>query len=335
MAVSTEATILVVDDDPGIRNLLKRDLSNRGHDVVTAQDSAEAVALISTVQPDLLLVDVGLPDIDGAALCRSLKEGHDTRDIPVILMSASADLGALRQDSGADAILRKPFNRDELHLWARSLILARWATRSLEHAEAVLIQIAGAVEVRSQHSKGHIWRIADLSTRLAAAVGLDANVVKIIWKAALLHDVGLIGVPEAILRKPGPLTPEEYEEVKRHTILGADLCRLLPRGEAISAIVRSHHERWDGQGYPDSLAGETIPLGARIIALADAFGAGTADRPYRAALSVGDTLDLLRLGGGTQWDSHLLVFFDPIARSAHGWPAGEVPRDQEDKMAVA
>jgi CheY-like chemotaxis protein len=138
MSVSPpDATILVVDDDPDIRNLLKRMLSTQGHGVITAQDGAEAIVLISTVHPDLLLVDVGLPDIDGAALCRSLKEGHDTRDIPVILMSASADLMDLEQASRADAILRKPFNRDELHLWVRSLILARWATRSLEHAEAV------------------------------------------------------------------------------------------------------------------------------------------------------------------------------------------------------
>lgn len=309
-----EGTILVVDDDPGARDLLERLLGEQGHVVMTARDGAEAIALIPEIRPDLIMLDVGIPVVDGSALVRRLRGGVLTNPLPVLLMTASTASGDLRRGTGADGVLRKPFNRDEVLSWTQCLVHARQVVENLERTEAALVSVAAAIEARSAYEADHIRRVANLSTRLAATVGLGDETTAIIRKAGLFHDVGMVGVPDAILRKPAPLTQDEFEQVKRHTLLGADLCHFLPHGREVSAIVRAHHERWDGKGYPSGLAGGAIPLGARIVSIADAFDAYTSDRPYRSAMSADEAWEILWAGAGTQWDPGLIERFEHIGR---------------------
>jgi putative two-component system response regulator len=309
--------ILVVDDEPGIRTYLQRLLAEDAYDVTTAADGAEALARIAQRPPDLVLLDVMLPDTDGVALCRRLKEDPLTEAIPVVLMTA-LEIDGLRQTSGADVVLRKPFRRDDVSAWTRSLVATRRARGDLQGAEEMLVELAAMVETRSLHLEEHPRRVCGLGVRLATAAGLGKRDVEIIRRAALLHDVGLIGVPEAILQKPGPLSADEVEQVKRHSAIGARLCRPLRDGDEISAIVRGHHERWDGAGYPDRRAGEEIPVGARILALADAFDSCTSARPYRAAFAAADALEILWFGAGSQWDPGLVELFDTAVWSSPG-----------------
>jgi putative nucleotidyltransferase with HDIG domain len=175
-----------------------------------------------------------------------------------------------------------------------------------------------ATASRAPHSlwpEGHVERVARYSELLATAAGLDDEATALVRTAALLHEIGKLSVPEHILNKPGPLTPQEYEEIKRHAVLGAEVCRNLPDGDHISAIVRSHHEQWDGSGYPDGLAGEAIPLGARIVAIADAYATLTIERPFRRAFPPQDALEILWFGAETQWDPHLVELFDQMMRT--------------------
>ena len=181
---------------------------------------------------------------------------------------------------------------------------------------ATMIALAAAIEARSLHREDHLWRVAEFSTRLAAALGLEEDAMQVIRLAALFHDIGMIGVPDDILRKPRILTPREFEQVARHTVLGAELLSSLPHGEEVAAIVRGHHERWDGAGYPDSLAGTEIPLGARIVAVADAFDALTTDRPHRPAVTPAEGLEILWFGATGQWDPELVELFDPMVKAA-------------------
>ncbi len=169
--------------------------------------------------------------------------------------------------------------------------------------------------------EGHLERVARYSELLAAAAGLDDDTTAIIRTAALVHEIGKLSVPEKILHKQGPLTPQEYDEIRHHAVRGAEVCRSLPRGTEISAIVVSHHEHWDGQGYPDGLAGEAIPLGARILAIADAYDTLTMDRPFRRAFPPDEALEILWFGAETQWDRRLVELFERVMRPALFEPA--------------
>jgi putative two-component system response regulator len=312
---SGKGTILVVDDESGIRALLERLLASQGYTVLTASNATDAARIVETSSPDLLLLDVGLPDVDGVTFSRTLRSDPTTDKIPVVLMSASMDVGELQSGVDADAIVRKPFNRDELLTWIHSFVLARRAQVNEAQTEAVLASLAALVEARGLHGERHIWRVADLSARLAFARGLGEDAVGLVRRAGLLHDVGMIAIPEAILRKREALTPAEIAHIQQHSVIGADLCHALPDGAAISAIVRAHHEHWDGTGYPDRLGGEDIPIGARIVALADTFAAATVDRPYRPALTEDQALELIRREAGSKWDPDLVDLFAPIART--------------------
>lgn len=310
-----QGTVLVVDHDTRARNLLKRVLGTQGLEVLTARDAHEALSLIDQARPDLVVIGLNLPGLDGLALCRRLREGPSTARLPIILATGT-EIGELEVASGADGVIRKPIKGSEVLAWTHALLRTRHIQEAVERAEATLIAVAAAVEARSLYAESHAIRVADFSARLASATGLGEEARTHIRTAALLRDIGNVAVPDAILTKPGPLTPEEFALVKRHPISGADLCRRLRFGDEISAIVRGHHERWDGTGYPDGLAGEAIPPGARIVSVADAYAAHTTDRPYRFALSAEDALEVLWGGSGSQWDPHLVEAFTDLLREA-------------------
>ncbi|MDR7481879.1 MAG: response regulator [Armatimonadota bacterium] len=315
--MTREPTVLVVDDDPGVRGLVQRMLTAEGYRVVAVGSAGEARRAMERHLPDVLLLDVMMPGEDGPTFCSRLRADPATAHLPVVFLTAVPMLEEMWLSSGADVVVPKPFNRTMLLSWIRRLVRVHRAQQSAEATEATLAALAAVIEKRSQHSAEHPWRVARYSSELARAAGLQGAALEVVQRAALLHDVGMIAVPESILTQPRALTAAEFEPITRHPVVGADLLHRLPDGPEMVAIVRAHHERWRGGGYPDGLEGEAIPLGARIIAIADAFDALTSDRPHRQALSVGDALEILWFGAESQWEPGLVELFDPIARAVN------------------
>ncbi len=303
--------VLVVDDEKLNRKLLRELLTSRGFQVDEAADGEEAVRKAREMSPDLMLVDVRMPRIDGLQVCRELKQAERTQLIPIVLLTA---LSAVEDrvagiEAGADDFLSKPFHQAELLARVNSLIRLKQLTDQLERTENILFTLAAAVEAKDPYTEGHLRRLEKYASDISTVLGLSDHLSTVIRYGALLHDIGKIGIPEAILNKPGALTPDEFEIIKQHTVIGERICHPLRHGADVGPIVRGHHERWDGGGYPDGLAGEVIPLGSRIIAVADAFDAMTTDRPYRKALSPSEAWKTLWEGAGTQWDRTLVEAF--------------------------
>jgi putative two-component system response regulator len=281
--------VLVVDDEAGNREVLTRVLRRRQYDVQAVPDGESALALIeqATRLPDLVLLDVMLPGIDGFTLCRKIKSNPLTRLIPVVLLTG---LEAKQHkiegiNSGADDFLTKPVQMEELAARAASLVRLKRYTDDLESAESVILSLALTVEARDPYTDGHCQRLAAYSSALGVALGLDRDDIAALHRGGYLHDVGKIGVADSILLKTAPLTADEYRQMQAHTTIGERLCGELRSLRTVRAIVRHHHERLDGTGYPDGLRGDDIPLTAQIVGVVDAYDAMTTTRPYRAALT--------------------------------------------------
>lgn len=305
------AVILVADDEALNRKVLRELLTSKGFQVEEAVDGEVAVAKAQQTAPDLVLLDVRMPRLDGFEVCRLLKQDERTQFIPIVLLTAlsSVEDRVAGIEAGADDFLSKPFYQAELLARVRSLIRLKQLTEQLERTENILFTLAAAVEAKDPYTEGHLRRLEKFAGETAAALELSPRLSTIIRYGALLHDIGKIGVPDAILNKPGPLTPDEVEIIQQHPVIGERICRPLRDGAEIGPIVRGHHEWWDGTGYPDKLAGDAIPLGSRIIAVADAFDAMTTDRPYRKALSSKEAWETLRHGAGSQWDRTVIEAF--------------------------
>jgi putative two-component system response regulator len=307
----SSSRVLVVEDDESIRLLLATLLAREGFAVFTANDGEAGLRAVAAHDPDVVVLDVGLPLIDGLEVTRRLRADRATRTLPVILLTARASIDdmVVGLDAGADDFVAKPFKRPELLARVRSAVRMRRATLGMETAQSVVAALANAVEAKDQMTEEHCERLATIAARLAERLALPVGEREAIAYGALLHDVGKIGVPEAILSKPGPLTEDEWTILRRHPEIGEGICRPLGLSREFAPIVRHHHERWNGSGYPDRLRTGAIPLGARIVALADAFDAMTHDRPYRPALSVAHALEELRAESGRQFDPDLVEPF--------------------------
>jgi putative two-component system response regulator len=320
------ARILVVEDDMAIRTLLLSLLERNGYQVVLAADGDAGLRAVAEHEPDVLLLDVGLPTIDGFEVTRRLRRNPRTRTLPIIMLTARASLDDTVEglDAGADDFVTKPFQATELLARIRSGVRMRKAVLGMESAHAVVAALANAVEAKDAQTEQHCQRLATMSGMLARAADVNLDDQEAIVYGALLHDIGKIGIPEAILQKPGPLSAEEWEVIRRHPEIGEVICRPLSFSERYTPIIRHHHERWDGAGYPGGLMGVAIPLGSRIVALADAFDAMTQDRPYRAAMPIEAAIDELRAGAGRQFDPELAVMFVAIVE-AEASTAGPPP----------
>jgi putative two-component system response regulator len=316
--MSASGVVLVVDDEELNRKLLRALLTSRGYRVEEAADGEEALRKAREVGPDLVLLDVRMPKVDGLQACRELKQDAQTQLIPIVLVTAlsSVEDRVAGIDAGADEFLSKPFHQAELLARVRSLIRLKQLTDQLERTENILFTMAAAVEAKDPYTEGHLRRLIEYTARISAALELSAHLSTVIRYGALLHDIGKIGLPDAILQKPGALTPEEFEIVKQHPAFGERICRPLRFGAEVGPIVRGHHERWDGRGYPDGLIGEAIPLGARVVAIADTFDAITTDRPYHRALPIATAIGELRQGAGAQWDARIVRCFAAIMDTA-------------------
>jgi putative two-component system response regulator len=309
------ARILVVDDEPAIVDVLSRLLARDGYEVITARNGAEAIEMVYRELPDLILLDVMMPVLDGFSVCQRLKNDEQTALIPITMLTGQDDFEHRKRgmEVGADDFLSKPFEQSMLKARIKSQLRIKRLTDQLEHTENVIFMLAMAIEEKDAYTEGHLRRLRSYSEQLAVAKGLDDNMVRAVRHGGILHDIGKIGVSEAILQKPAALTPEERLHIQEHPAIGARIVSQMRFAKEVAPIVRHHHERWDGKGYPDGLKGEEIPIGARIVAIADSYDAMTTDRPYRAALGEQQAVEQLRQGCGTQFDADLVnVFVDLI-----------------------
>lgn len=304
--------ILVVDDLPANIDLLEAIFVKEGFTVHCANGAVGAMKIIEKQHVDLAVVDVMMPGIDGFALCSMLKQKAGKQFFPVILLTALSDRNSRIKglEAGADDFISKPFDTLELILKIRSLIKLKTLQEELDHSENIILTLAVAMEARDPYTKGHSTRVSKLSMEFSAFLGLSEREREEMKKAGILHDIGKICLSQSILRKPGPLSKEEQELIKTHALLGEDLCRPLVSMRRILPAIRHHHERWDGTGFPDRLAGEDIPIMARILSIVDSFDAMVSVRPYRDQRSVQSALDMMeeeRYNG--QWDAELLGYF--------------------------
>ena len=286
-ATAETGKILVVDADPSdvteISGLLKRE----GYAVTTAQDGRAILGLSHQEQPDVILLDVALPGSCGFELCATLKQNPSTRMIPVVLITAAQgrDDRTRGLEAGADDFFSRPLKVDELRARLHSLVRLKRFTDDLESVHDVIRSLAMTIEARDSGTGGHCQRLAQYAIALGTALELEGDELQVLRDGGFLHDIGKVAIPDLILLKPGRLTPVERERMKQHTLIGDSLCGRFRSLARVRSIVRHHHERLDGSGYPDGLEGEQIPFLAQIINLVDAYDALTSVRPYKTALT--------------------------------------------------
>ncbi|MCS6849787.1 MAG: response regulator [Gemmataceae bacterium] len=288
--------ILVVDDNPPNAALLEHVLLAEGHQVAVAADGVEALDFIAEHPPDLILLDLDLPRLDGYEVCRRVKSAPATRLIPIIIITAQNAFEAKMRawELGADDFITKPFQCLEVIARCRSLLRIKRLVDERDSAEAVVFAFARVVEAKSPYTHGHSERVASYALALAAQFGLPQDQWETLRKGALLHDIGKISVPDAILDKPQPLTPDEFEIMKQHTLQGARMVESLRSVQDAVPMIRWHHERLDGGGYPDGLFAAAIPLMVRILSVADVFDSLASERPYRGPIPHAQCLQILR-----------------------------------------
>ena len=287
--------ILVVDDDPGSRGGLELLLRRQGYDVLVAPDGNFALTQSVLHRPDVILLDVVMPGFDGIELCRHLKSDPETRLTPVVLITALSEAeDRLRGiEAGADDFLSKPLDPSELLARVRSLLKLKAYTDELENAESVLFSLALSIEGRDPYTRGHCERLGELSARLGERMGLGAELIAALRRAGVIHDIGKVAVPDAVLRKCGKLNRKEKTLMQQHPLVGECICAPLKSFRLVLPIIRHHHEKLNGSGYPDGLKGEEIPLTARILQIVDVYDALTTPRPYRRTLNPTEALKVM------------------------------------------
>ena len=305
------ATILVADDESIARQLLRRTLERAGYQVVEAATGELVPQLAEYVRPDLFILDISMPGANGIDICRAIKHDPATHLTPVIHITASSLRAERLQalEAGSDEFVSKPFDIEELLTRVRSLLRTKRLTDHLVSAEAVLVSLSRTVEARDHYTESHLHRVADRAVRVAARMGMEEEALEGVRLGGLLHDLGKIAVPDHVLHKPGALDRKEFDLVRRHPEVGAEILRPLRAFEGPEPAVLHHHENFDGTGYPYGLKGSEIPLAARVVAVADAFDAMTSDRPYRDAIPVMEAFDRLDGDDGRQWDRDVVEAF--------------------------
>src|SRR5467141_2177569 len=329
---SITGTILVADDQAANRELLEELLTAQGCKVITVPDGAAALEELTRTQFDLVLLDVMMPHLNGFEACERIKNNPDTYLIPVIVVTALSN----KQDRlegikvGADEFLSRPVDRTELLARVRSLLKLKLRTDELERAESVLFSLARSIEGKDPYTHGHCERLAEYSARLGEQLGLLEDEITALRRAGIVHDVGKIAVPDAILLKPGRLTPDEWTIIREHSVVGERICAPLKSFRFVLPIIRHHHEKLDGSGYPDGLRGEAIPVTARVLQIVDVYDALTTDRPYKRAYSITDALQTMKQEvAKSWWDPHIFDQFERLVRSgtadflSRGAAAGE------------
>jgi putative two-component system response regulator len=305
----SRGTILLADDHVAVREPLAELLRTHGYHVIAVADGDQAFAEICSQPVDLALLDLVMPGRTGFSVCRAIKARPETRLVPVVLITGPGKSGnrVLGLEAGADDFLNKPIKNEELLARVRSLVRLKHYTDELENAETVLCSLARGIEAKDRYTEGHCDRLSRYAVALAERIGLPEEQRTDLRRGGIVHDIGKITVPDFVLRKPGPLEAAERKLIEEHPIAGERICAPLKTFRDVLPIIRSHHEKQDGTGYPDHLKGEEIPLTARVLQTVDIYDALTTDRPYRQALSRKKALEIMceeALRGW--WDAELL-----------------------------
>jgi len=304
--------VLVVDDVEVNRRLLANLLEPLDCEIFTAADGRVALEQVRACSPDVILLDVMMPGINGLEVCARLKSDPQTRLIPVVIITAlHGEEEKIRAiNAGADDFLNKPFSKAELLARVRALLRLKRFTDELEFAETVLFSLGLAVESRDPTTDGHCQRLARISVELGRRLALPETGVQALRRGGYLHDIGKIAISDAVLLKGGPLTDKEWQVMRQHAVIGEQICWPLRSFDAVLPIIRSHHEHWDGSGYPDGLRGEAIPLLARVLQLVDVYDALRSLRPYKPALTAAAALEQMQSEAERGWyDPRLVEFF--------------------------
>ncbi len=315
--------ILLVEDNGDDVEIVRRMLGKyqrAAFRIQTASSGQECLNALTVIPVDLILLDHGLPDMNGVALLRQLNEHHGAP--PVIMLTGQGDERVAREaiQNGAHDYFPKESITSELlghaiHQTVQRLRAERdLVDEQLGGVEQVIVALASAAEAKDPTIEQHLHRMATYAVELGKALALDERQLLLLRYGALLHDIGKIGVSDAVLLKRGPLTLEEWREMRQHPIIGERICAPMRLAEALRPIVRHHHERWDGTGYSDGLAGTDIPYLARVVSVVDAFDAMSTDRPYRRALPLERTLSELESGAGSQFDPAIVRVFVELVR---------------------
>jgi len=312
-----QETILIVEDNDVLREGLMVLLEEEGYQVLGAVHGLEGLDRMEYASPDLILSDIAMPEMDGFSFFEKVRARPEWISIPFIFLTARRgreDIFAGKK-LGAEDYLVKPVTRHELVTTIRSrlarsqqLLLAQ-----LQQAyESSLIMLANTIELRDHYTRGHVERVRDHAMAIGRQLGWSASQMDQLRYGSILHDIGKIHIQESILQKPGPLTEEEWIEMKKHPIIGVEMVKDIPYLASAIPVIRNHHERWDGYGYPDGLAGEAIPLSARIVAVADSVDAMSTSRPYQRVHSPDEVLGEIVAGGGSKYDPAVVKAFQDV-----------------------
>ncbi|MEL6321626.1 MAG: two-component system response regulator [Cyanobacteria bacterium J06626_14] len=293
---SERPRILVVDDHPSSRMTAVALLSVEGYDVVEAESGVHALDNIMSFTPDLILLDVMMPGMDGFEVCRQLKKDEHTRLIPVIFVTALNDRRSRLRgiEVGGDDFLTKPFDQLELSARVKSLVQQKRLNEDLDHAEQVLLSIATTIESRDPNTGNHCERLVQRGESFGKFLKLPRSAIRNLMWGGYLHDIGKVGIPDSILLKKGKLTAEEWDVMRQHVLIGEQVCKPLRTMRGVLPIIRHHHERWDGSGYPDRLVGEEIPYLAQVFQMIDIYDALTSERPYKVAFTPKESIRIIQ-----------------------------------------
>jgi putative two-component system response regulator len=322
-------TILIVDDLDLNRHLLKAILKTESYRILEAKRPSVALKLLEHEKVDLVVMDMVMPGMSGPDFCRALKAERRTQLIPILVLTGvqGADSEIAGIESGADEFLVKPLQPAVVRTRVRGMLRSKALIDSLDEAETILFALAKSVEARDNYTGMHCERLAAYSVRLGQAVGVSKADQLALYRGGYLHDIGKIEIPDAILFKNGLLSPDEWQVMRRHTLRGEEICRPMHTLAPVLPIIRSHHERWDGSGYPDGLSGEAIPLLARILQVADIYDALTTARSYKPAFTHAHALEIMLEESARGWrDPELIPLFAEVEKQHQAvdetiWPA--------------
>ncbi len=317
---SQQPKVLVVDDHPSSRMTAVALLSVEGYQVLEADSGLAALECVARTNPDLILLDVMMPGMDGYEVCRRLKVDEQTRLIPIVFITALNDRRSriMGIEAGGDDFLTKPFDRLELSARVKSLVHQKRLNEDLDHAGQVLFSMARAVESRDPNTGDHCERLVGLSKAFAEFIKLSRPEIRDLMWGSYLHEIGKVGIPDSVLLKTGQLTPQEWEIMKQHVIIGEQICQPMRTVHGVLPIIRHHHERWDGSGYPDRLAGDEIPYLAQVFQLIDIYDALTSERPYKRAFTIAEALEIISKETAKGWRNPELVGqFEDFIHSRH------------------
>jgi putative two-component system response regulator len=341
------STILVVDDRDVSLTELCALLDGEGYRVLTARPAGMALEILRRSRIDLVILDMALPGISGLDFCRRIRADRRTELTQMLIVSdvepGGHEIACIA--SGGDAYLTRPYQPEALFVRVRSLLRRKASMNRLEESETVLMALAQAIAQRDSLTAGHGDRLAALAVAMGLAMQLPAHNLLALHRGGYLHDIGKIGMPDSILFKKGPLNDEEWRLMRTHTIKGEAICRPIKCLAPVLPIVRSHHERWDGSGYPDGLAGQNIPLLARVLQLADVYDALTSERSYKSAMISSHVLRLMQEETARGWyDPELMRLFlglrhenlrDAAGRYAEEWQDLQVMKDSLENLLLS